>query len=113
MERILNLTKIREILADNEQEILEILSMLEESIPEFINKVEKYEQEENLEQLKFTIHKFKSSCQLITEQDFIDRLRAIEKSDPFILSDQKPSLDILIQDCHQLKKEIEKHKSDA
>lgn len=113
MSKILNLTNIREILSDDEKEIQEIVHMLEQAIPEFKIKVKTFEGERNTEQLKFTIHKFKSSCQLITEPAFIELLRSIEKATPFSFEEKADDLEKMLEDCDLLLKEIHEYQSQS
>src|SRR5699024_10851190 len=91
----LNLSKISEIFLDDKEAIQEVLDMLEETIPEFLVNLQKNIEAENLPQFKFTIHKFKSSCQLLTDPAFIELIRTIEHTDADEISDIAPLVDQL------------------
>ena len=107
MEKILNLKQINEIFEGDAAAIQEILGLLDESIPEFIEKINFCMEEDNFELLKFAIHKFKSSCQLVTNGSFIELIRNIEKGKHESTTAVKPEVDNLIQLTYTLQKEIQ------
>lgn len=106
MEKILNLSKISEIFLDNEEDIKEILILLADSIPEFLKKIEECLEEEDFDQFKFIIHKFKSSCQLVTEAFFIEQIKAIENNPVKEIKELLPSINKLKAMTLQLQQEI-------
>ena len=110
MEKILNLSTIMEIFDGEVEAIQEILVMLDETIPDFIANIRQCIVDKNLETLKFTIHKFKSSCQLVTEPSFVELIRSIEKSEELEINVLLPQIDELIVYVGQLQQEIRMNK---
>ncbi len=107
MEKILNLKQITEIFDGEPEPIQEILLLLDESIPEFIERINFCMEENNFELLKFAIHKFKSSCQLVTDPSFIELIRSIEKTGDPTTAAVKPEVDKLIHFVRILQKEVQ------
>lgn len=110
MEKILNLSQIRAIFDGELEPIKEILLLLDETIPEFVEKVNKSILENDLVQFKFIIHKFKSSCQLVTNSFFIEYIKELEKSDYVDNNLLTQKVEKLLQYAHQLQKEIHETK---
>lgn len=110
MEKILNLSKIMEIFDGEAEPIQEILVMLDQTIPEFIGNINKCLADKNMETLKFTVHKFKSSCQLVTESSFIELIQSIEKSEKEEINALVPQINQLISYSEQLQQEIRSKK---
>lgn len=107
MEKILNLKQITEIFEGDSDAIQEILMLLDETIPEFIERVNYCMEEDNFELLKFAIHKFKSSCQLVTDSSFIELIRSIEKAANPSTAAVQPEVEKLIQFVRILQKEVQ------
>lgn len=110
MEKILNLKQITEIFDGDPTPIQEILLLLNQTIPEFIEKVNNCMNDNDLQQLKFIIHKFKSSCQLVTNLPFIELIKNIEKSDYDNVAVIKSDIEKLIELTHILQREIQETK---
>src|SRR5690606_40801420 len=106
MEKILNLDQITEIFEGEEEAIKEVLSILEETIPEFVDKVKQCISDKDPVQFKFVIHKFKSSCQLVTNTFFIDHIKDLEKAD-YEHSDLTKNVEKLLDYIEVLQKELQ------
>lgn len=109
MEKILNLDQITAIFEGEEEAIKEVLSILEETIPEFVEKVKQCISEKDSVQFKFAIHKFKSSCQLVTNSFFIDHIKELEKAD-YENTDLTERVEKLFDYINLLQKELQVNK---
>lgn len=109
MEKILNLDQITEIFEGEQEAIKEVLSILEETIPEFVEKVKQCIAAKDPIQFKFVIHKFKSSCQLVTNSFFIDHIKELEKAD-YKNTDLTKELEKLFNYIDLLQKELQINK---
>ena len=107
MEKILNLKQLNEIFEGDPEPIQEILLLLDETIPEFLEKIYFCMDEHNFDLLKVAIHKFKSSCQLVSDSAFIELIRSIEKTDNPSTTAVKPDVDQLVHLTKLLHKEVQ------
>lgn len=110
MKKILNLEQITAIFDGEQEPVKEILTLLEETIPEFVQKIDTCIIENDLVQFKFVIHKFKSSCQLVTNSFFIEFIKNLEKSDYEDKKELMQKVEELKQYTLQLQKEIHETK---
>lgn len=106
MEKILDLSKITEFFIDEEEEIKEILLLLSMSIADFLEKTDKCIKENDVENFKFTLHKFKSSGQLVTTPVFLKHIKAIENYPSQEFNSLHPLIDQLKAITLQLDNEI-------
>ncbi len=107
MEKILNLKQLNEIFEGDPGPIQEILMLLDETIPEFLEKIYFCMEENNFDLLKVAIHKFKSSCQLVTDSTFIELIRSIEKTDNPTTTAVKQDIGQLVHLTKLLHKEVQ------
>lgn len=107
MEKIVDLSKMKEIFLDDKEEITDILKLFLATLPEFLETMDDCIHHEDMECFKFTLHKFKSSCQFIASTAFIETIKATENFPVKEFSEIIPLVEKLKTMSLQLKHEIE------
>lgn len=107
MEKIMDLSKVREVLMDDKEEIHSLLKLFLSTMPEFLENLDRSIHNNDTSSFKFALHKFKSSCQFVASPVFIEKIKTFEGLEIKDLKEHTSGIDHLKAITLQLKQEIE------
>lgn len=106
MKKIIDISKVQEILLDDKEEIAALLKIFLSTFPEFMETIERSVERKDISGFKFAMHKFKSSCQFVASPAFVGRLKTFESLEIKDFDDHKADIADLKAEALQLQQEV-------
>ena len=78
--KLYNLDTVKEFVGDDEEQIIGLIMIFLEDVPEMVNKLFDGYEENDYEQVRFYAHKLKSSIDLFKITELQEEIRSLEKN---------------------------------
>ena len=76
--KLYNLSTVKEFVGDDEEQIIGLIMIFMEDVPEMVNKLFDGYEESDFEQVRFYAHKLKSSIDLFKITELQEEIRSLE-----------------------------------